>query len=88
MPVRVMESFETEMRNVSPDLDSMTRLAGSRGLVLPLDQFHALPERLAKLQANEPEFVEKNLWDSKYLFLFIIGTLGLEWAIRKRYGLA
>lgn len=88
LPLHVAESSEAEMKNVAVDISSLQRLAGARGQILPLDQLQSLPQRIAKLQRNEPELVEKNLWDSKYLFLFVLGCLGLEWAIRKRLGLA
>lgn len=88
LPLRISETSEAEMKNVAVDHATLQRLSGARGQILSLDQLQALPQRIAKLQGNEPVFVEKNLWDSKYLFLFVLGSLGLEWAIRKRLGLA
>jgi hypothetical protein len=38
--------------------------------------------------AREPHPIEIRLWDSTYLFVFVVGCFAAEWALRKRLGLA
>jgi hypothetical protein len=39
------------------------------------------------MRQSEQGYSELRLWDSMYLFLFVLGCFGLEWAIRKHMGL-
>jgi hypothetical protein len=50
----------------------MDRLAG---------RLHAATERRSR-------YVEQRLWDSPFLFVFVVACLAAEWAARKRLGLA
>jgi len=57
--------------------------------VLALSDIAALPQRLqVARQAEQRRYDELSLWDSPYLFLFVLGCLGAEWSIRRKVGLA
>jgi hypothetical protein len=88
LSAQVVQSDEAEMRDVSGDPAAMAQLAGTHGQVVQFSDLHGLPQRLANVRRDEPRFVELTLWDSPYLFLFVLGCLGFEWAVRKRMGLA
>jgi hypothetical protein len=98
LPLRVAQSDEAEMRDVSGDEQALAQLIGPRsgagtsagggGAVIGIANVQSLPQRLAMERDGEPKFSEFRLWDSPYLFLFVVGCLGVEWAVRKRVGLA
>jgi cytochrome c556 len=89
LPVQVASSDEQEMRDVSADPSSLRRLLGQRAEVLALSDIAALPQRLqVARQAEQRRYDELSLWDSPYLFLFVLGCLGAEWSIRRKVGLA
>lgn len=87
LPLRVEQSDEIEMRDISGDETELQRIAGAQGEVIPLDQVQTLPQLVARVRDTSPRFVERRMWDSPQLFLFVLGCLGLEWALRKRAGL-
>jgi hypothetical protein len=67
----------------------LRRLAESTGgQSLPLADWNTLPRRLAEARQTEHRVAEHRIWESPQLFAFILGCLGLEWAMRKRLGLA
>jgi hypothetical protein len=86
--VSVADNGEAEMSDLSPDDANLRRIASaSGGELLRIDELPSLPRRLAAVgRTTRP--VEYRLWDSPYLFLLVIGCLGVEWAVRKRVGLA
>ena len=43
---------------------------------------------IADARLRQPRTAEIDLWDSAYLFLFVISCFVAEWALRKRLGLA
>jgi hypothetical protein len=89
MTLHVLSTDEIEMADLSGDEAMLRHLAdASGGDVIPLAQLRDLPERLAKIQDTRTRVSERPLWDSYYLFLFVLACLGAEWALRKRYGLA
>jgi hypothetical protein len=88
LPIHVHTTDEAEMSDVSPDAASLRRIVGARGDVLELTELALLPQRFKESAAPEPQFREVRLWDSPYLFLLVLGCLGVEWAVRKRVGLA
>jgi hypothetical protein len=90
LPLHVEPSYEPELQDVSPDYDRLRHLADATGgQTLRIDQVGQIPERLAGAAAdNRPVVSELPLWDSPYLFLFVLGCLGVEWGLRKRFGLA
>ncbi len=89
LPLRVAPSDEAEMVNLSGDNDLLRRIAeSSGGEFFPLDQLGRLPQRLSRVAETHSRFADLRLWDSPYLFLFVLGCLSAEWAVRKRCGLA
>jgi hypothetical protein len=88
LPIKVAENDEDEMRDVSADRLALRRLAGTRGETITIDELETLPQRLGRMRQSEQGYAELRLWDSMYLFLFVLGCFGLEWAIRKHAGLS
>jgi hypothetical protein len=90
LPLHVAATYEPELRDVSPDYNRLHHLADvTGGQTLRIDQVGQIPERLAAAAAdNRPAVNELPLWDSPWLFLFVVACLGVEWGLRKRFGLA
>ncbi len=89
VPLVVEASLEPEMRNLAGDPDRLRRMAeGTGGRLLKLDQLAAVPGLLTAAAGQRPRVVEWSLWDSPWLFVFVVGCFGAEWALRKRAGLA
>lgn len=89
VPLLIQPSLELEMKNLTGDPDRLRRMAESTGgRLLKLDQLAAVPGLLAAAADQRPRVVEWSLWDSPWLFVFVVGCLGAEWALRKRAGLA
>jgi hypothetical protein len=87
-PLHVEPNYEAEMADVSGDDDNLRRLAqASGGEFLRLDEIRTLPEKLSAARERRPQSTQYPLWDSPYLFLFVLGCLGGEWAMRKQFGL-
>jgi hypothetical protein len=68
-------------------LANLTADAGGAGLVP-----EELPELLERLKKRTEEFeeeisTEKSLWDSWPMLLTLVGCLGGEWYLRKRWGM-
>ena len=77
------------MGDLSGDRQKLQRLAqSSGGEMLSLEQLADLPDKLLGAGDHGAWPIEYRLWDSAYLFLFVLGCLGAEWALRKRFGLA
>ncbi len=88
VPVHVIESTEAEMADLSGDEKYLQRLAeGSGGEMIRLDQIASLPQRIQDVQREQSRFLERPLWDSPWLFGFVLACLSAEWALRKRLGL-
>jgi hypothetical protein len=86
--LHIEPNYEAEMADVSGDDANLRRLAeASGGAFLRLDQIGSLPDKLSAARENRPQTTEYPLWDSPYLFLFVLGCLGGEWAMRKQFGL-
>ena len=89
LPLRVATSDEAEMADLSPDQATLRRIAqSSGGRVVPLDQLSALPRMLAEDRERQNALAEYPLWDSPYLFVFVLACLSAEWSLRKKFGLA
>jgi hypothetical protein len=89
LALHVEPDVEAEMRDVTPDDHMLRRLAeSSGGEILRLEDLKSLPRRLEAAPGVVRQATEKSLWDSPQLFAFILGCLGIEWAMRKRLGLA
>jgi hypothetical protein len=89
LAVRVIASGEAEMANLSGDDGFLRRLADAMGgQSYSPEQLVDLPAHLADRAAEHPQVAEIRLWDSPYLFAFVLACLALEWAVRKQAGLA
>ena len=89
LPLQVESRSEAEMSDLTGDRAYLQGLAdASGGRVLSLDQLHTLPQLLSEVRRRHPAYSEVRLWDSGYLFLFVLSCLAGEWALRKQYGLA
>ena len=88
LPVHIAPSTEAEMENLAASDQPLRHLADSTGgSVLTLEQVGSLPDRIAKTSTDRMRLMETPLWDSYYLFLFVLACLGAEWALRKHVGL-
>lgn len=78
-----------ELRDVSADVPFLQRLAESTGgAYSTIDDTPTLAAQLETAGPQRNAFVQRPLWDSPYLFAFVLACLGTEWALRKRAGLA
>ena len=88
LAIRVAASSAAELADLSGDNRLLRRIAESTGgEFFTLDQLPLLPPRLAELRERQNQWVEYPLWNSPYLFLFVLSGLSLEWALRKQAGL-
>ena len=89
VPLHVAENLEAEMADLSGDDRLLRRMAeSSGGRFVQLDQLNTLPRLLAENQEKQNQLIEYTLWDSPYLFGFVLACLSAEWALRKKFGLA
>ena len=89
VPLHVAENLEAEMADLSGDDRLLRRMAeSSGGRFVQLDQLNTLPRLLAENQEKQNQLIEYTLWDSPYLFVFVLACLSAEWALRKKFGLA
>jgi hypothetical protein len=87
-PLHVVGQYESELEDPSGDPQALRRIVeASGGQALTLDQMRQLPGTLAEL-TRRPNLVTVPLWSSSYLFVFVVACFALEWAVRKRMGLA
>jgi hypothetical protein len=85
--LQVLPEYQSEFQNAAAGRDELARLAeASHGRVLEMDQVRQLPALLD--QAALTPTVAVSLWDSVYLFVFVVACFCAEWALRKRMGLA
>jgi hypothetical protein len=56
--------------------------------MLRVDDLGDLPSKIQDAGEKLSGFFEYPIWDSGYLFIFVVGCFGVEWAVRKRAGLA
>jgi len=88
MPLYVWRNYQAELANLSASEQPMRRMAeSSGGAMLTLDQVANLPPRIEAARGRVNQFVELRLWDSAYLYLFVLACLSGEWAMRKIVGL-
>ncbi len=81
---------DLELDNASADADSLTSLAAmTHGESVAPEQLPALIRRLvAGTQSLDVvQETKKTFWDTWWFFLTLVGLLGLEWYLRKRWGL-
>lgn len=60
----------------------------SGGKLIRLDKLEQLAKNLNRAYAGRSQFAEYSLWDSPYLFFFVLACFTAEWALRKKFGLA
>jgi len=88
LPLQVGTGYEAELADVTVDHTILRRLADvSNGEFYTLEHLDSLIERLRQASDRRQRYVEQRLWDSGYLFVFVVACLGAEWAARKRLGL-
>jgi hypothetical protein len=89
LPLKVQPNPLEELANISGDREFLQKLADATGgKCLDLEQLPALPAMLEEAARRRPQTIELRLWDSGYLFVFVLSCLSAEWALRKRFGLA
>jgi len=89
LPLHVERSVEREVADLSAEPSVLEKLSSSSGgATLPLEQVGRIPDKLAEARERQPRMTEQPLWDSPYLFVFVLACLGLEWGLRKGFGLA
>jgi hypothetical protein len=89
LPLKVERDTLPELADLSGDETYLRRLAAdSGGKFLYLEQINQLPRLIEEVRARRPRLVERRLWDSGWLFIFVLSCLTAEWALRKRVGLA
>jgi hypothetical protein len=89
VPLRVRPSTDAEMADLSGDDGFLRRLSASTGgQSFRLDQLDAAAAALSTPVPDATRPVELPLWDGPYLFAGVLGLLTVEWALRRRAGLA
>lgn len=89
LPLEVTRDDELEMGDLTGDRPFLQNLADATGgRVLGLERVQELPRLLSDARARLPRVSEVPLWNSKWLFVFVVSCLSAEWALRKRFGLA
>lgn len=89
MPLEVRYGLEEELGDVSPDRAALQQISSlSGGASMPLAEAGDLARQVSQLRHRYGVMIEIPLWTSGYLFTFVLGLLAVEWAVRKRLGLA
>lgn len=89
LPLKIQSNPQEELADVSGDRPFLQNLAeATGGKCLNLEQVPTLPALLEDARKRHPQTLELRLWDSGYLFIFVLSCLSAEWALRKRFGLA
>jgi hypothetical protein len=81
---------DRELTEPRMNADVLSRLAAdSGGALLTASQLDELPKRLAlsAQRASDAPRRERQLWHTPWAFLAIIACLGVEWGLRRRWGL-
>src|SRR5206468_2384402 len=85
---QITQESLAELANVAGEESRLRRIASATGGdLLPLEDVASLPDKIRQAGEKLPGIFEYPIWDSGYLFVLVIGCLGLEWALRKRAGL-
>jgi hypothetical protein len=78
--------------NTSADPDLMRRLASvGGGISLSPGDVRGLPDRLAALErepSRESRSEPRTAWDRSWFLACLLAAAGLEWRLRRRWGLA
>ncbi|MEE2900698.1 MAG: glutamine amidotransferase [Myxococcota bacterium] len=84
----VVEAAESELQAPFPRPDILKALAESSG-----GKYQEVSERLPKVSIKQPNRIEVNrteqvpIWDTTLCLVLLIGLLGAEWWLRRRWGL-
>ncbi|MFV1996283.1 MAG: hypothetical protein ACC661_12675, partial [Verrucomicrobiales bacterium] len=84
-----LEMAAREFRELDPDrnlLEELARLSG--GEVVSADDLPALVKSLPERGAPLMETRSRPLWHTPWIFLAALLFFGVEWALRRRWGLA
>ncbi|MBC7783965.1 MAG: VWA domain-containing protein [Burkholderiales bacterium] len=88
-PLRVLPDEQIEMSNLAPDPGFLQRIAAATGgAMFTFDQLAEVAPGVNRLSGQRPRRIEHAAWCSPYFFGLIVGLLGLEWSLRKHWGLA
>ena len=86
----VVADQDLELDNAAADVTLLDNLAAiTGGQSLPPEELPGLVQRLAEKAEKLEEKTEtkETIWDSWPFFLLLVGLLGTEWYLRKRWGL-
>jgi hypothetical protein len=85
----IVDTLNTEFRNTRSDFLSMKELAqNTGGNFIYATDFSA--DKIKKIENPEPVKSyshRNNLWENRFVLLFIIGLLTIEWVVKKRNNL-
>ena len=89
-PLRIISpTARRELADVSGDPVHLRQIAeATGGKYIPIEEIGRIPAELSQIREKQSALAEYTLWDSPYLFVFVLACLGGEWALRKRFGLA
>jgi hypothetical protein len=88
LDLHIAPSFEEEMSNLTGVPLPLRRLAETTGgSYLTLGQIGTLANLINRTQIAQNRMVQRPIWDSAYLYAFVVACFAAEWAIRKRVGL-
>jgi hypothetical protein len=84
----VQEQTQTpELADLSPERSLLSRLSATRE-IYSLADISRIWQTIGQYEQAHPRVTEYPIWHSPWLFVLILGCLGAEWALRKRFGLA
>ena len=88
LDLHIAASFEEEMADLTGRDFPLRRLAETTGgAYLTLGRIRALPDLINHSKTAQTHLVQRPIWDSVYLYAFVVACFAAEWAIRKRVGL-
>jgi len=76
----------TEMANTQMYLQGLQRIANlTGGKVLDALQLHQMPDLINRDRHETRVTTQIRLWDNVWTILLLVGLLGMEWIVRRRY---
>ncbi len=89
LPITISQGLEEELADVSADPAALAQISEiTGGISARLHDAGQLADHLSTVRHRQGSLLEIPLWTSGYLFMFVLGCLAVEWAMRKRLGLA
>ena len=79
-----LEMADTDMQR--DRLQKMADLSG--GTYLTATDLHKLPSLLNREPHTTTVRTDRSLWDSGWLIVLLLGLMGFEWIVRRRYDLS